>query len=293
MNFRSWLDMRLGLLTHPQFYRNPIGAIARRLLWKSIWSRRKLIRFRTQYGFIVEGSPLDIGMGSLFYRGRYEWGELVLWRSLMDKTTLTVFDIGANIGIYSLVAAELCRKRGVVGVRIFGFEPNPVECAKFRRNVTINNYHTVQVEQLAVSDTAGSCRMALPPSGLGVFGHLLKAGDPRSTRDQEVDVRTVDLDSWCANLGLQQIDLMKLDVEGHELQVLAGAGRLLARHAIGALLMEVGHGEWRRCIDMLKTRGYSVHAIGPRGGLEAFDEERVGGWCNVLALAPNAGMPKR
>ena len=286
MKFGSWMRMRLRLLSHPQFYRHPASAIVRRLLWKAIWSRREHIRFQTQYGFSVEGSPSDIGMGSLFYRGQYEWSELELWQRLLEKPVQAVVDIGANIGIYSLVAAQSCRRRGNDGVRIFGFEPNPAECEKFRRNVDLNGFRTVRVEQLAISDRTGSCRMALPPSGLGVFGHLLGAGDARSPRDHEVDVATVDLDSWCADLGLDHVDLMKLDVEGHELQVLVGAERLLSRHAIGALLMEVGHGEWRRSIATLEAHGYSIHAIGEGGCLEPFVDDRVGAWCNVLALAP-------
>lgn len=288
MRLGPWLRMRVRLLAHPQFYRNPASAIVRRLLWKAIWSRRAQIRFRTQYGFDVEGSPADIGMGSLYYRGQYEWNELELWQKLFEQPVATVLDVGANIGLYSLVAAAACRRRGHDGVRIVGFEPNPAECGKFRHNVAINGFRTVQVEQMAISDRKGSCRMAVPPPGLGAFGHLLQAGEARDRHDAEVDVATVDLDGWCAGQGVERIDLMKLDVEGHELAVLAGAEKLLARHAIGALLMEVGHGEWRRSVALLQAHGYTIHAIGDGGRLEAYAEERVGDWCNVVALAPQA-----
>jgi FkbM family methyltransferase len=288
MKFGPWLRMRVQLLAHPQFTRNPASAIVRRLLWKAIWSRRAQIRFRTQYGFDVEGSPADIGMGSLYYRGQYEWNELELWQKLLEQPVATVVDVGANIGLYSLVAAAACRRRGNDGVRIVGFEPNPAECGKFRHNVAINGFRKVQVEQVAISDRKGDSRMAVPPPGLGAFGHLLQAGEARDRHDAEVDVATVDLDGWCAAQGLERIDLMKLDVEGHEPAVLAGAEKLLARHAIGALLMEVGHGEWRRSVALLQAHGYAIHAIGDGGRLEAYAEERVGDWCNVVALAPQA-----
>ncbi|MEI6722202.1 MAG: hypothetical protein WCO67_15670, partial [Betaproteobacteria bacterium] len=125
MKFSAWVRMRLVLLAHPQFYRRPLSAIARRLLWKAVWSRRESVLFRTQYGFEVEGSPADIGIGSLFYRGQYEWGELELWQRLLGRPGLTVVDIGANIGLYSLLAAETFRARGYGDGCIFGFEPNP------------------------------------------------------------------------------------------------------------------------------------------------------------------------
>ncbi len=288
MKFSAWVRMRLGLFAHPQFYRRPLSAIARRLLWKAVWSRRESVLFRTQYGFEVEGSPADIGIGSLFYRGQYEWGELELWQRLLGRPGLTVVDIGANIGLYSLLAAETSRARGYGDGRIFGFEPNPAECAKFRRNVEINGYGTVRVEQVAVSDRVGICRMALPPEGLGVFGHLISEGDARHARDKEVEVATVDLDGWCAGAGVERIDLLKIDVEGHELQVLEGAAGLLGRKAIGVVLMEVGHGEWRRCVEILRESGFAVHAIGTRGDLDPLDPDNLRGWSNVLALAPGA-----
>lgn len=278
--------MRTGLLIHPQFYGHPISAILRRLMWKLVYSRQRRVRFRTEFGFEVEGGPGDIGMGSLFYRGQYEWAELQLWQKLLDRPALTVVDIGANIGIYSLLAAETARNRGLRDIRIFGFEPNPGECAKFRSNVELNGYLTVEVEQVAVSDRNGSCRMAVPPPGLGVFGHLLSAEDARNPNDLEVEVATVDLDGWCDRRGIRHIDLLKLDVEGHELQVLEGAASLLSRHAISTVLMEVGHGEWRRCVEVLGSGGYAVRAIGARGAMETFDPERVGEWCNILAFSP-------
>lgn len=283
MKFSDWVRMRVGLLRHPQFHKNPAVAIGRRLMWKLYAQHQPLLKFRTEYGFELEGQPQDIGVGSLFYRGQYEWGELQLWRQLLERKNLVIFDVGANVGLYSLLSAAHCREQGLVGAQIFGFEPNPVECAKFQRNVDLNGYSEIKILPLAISDREGVCRMAIPPAGLGVFGHLLANNDSIASRDEVREVKTIDLDNWCKLHGIEQVDLMKLDVEGHELDVLHGAESLLARQAIHILLMEVGHGRWRESLDKLHHYDYSIHLIERDGSLRPFEEEKLTGWSNIIA----------
>ncbi|MDJ1175387.1 hypothetical protein [Roseofilum capinflatum] len=92
----EWLNMRIGLLKHPQFYRNPIMALWRRLVWKLYAERQPLLRFETEYGFEIEAQPQDISVGSLFYRGQYEWAELKWWKKLLDRDDMAILDVGAN-----------------------------------------------------------------------------------------------------------------------------------------------------------------------------------------------------
>lgn len=285
MKLSNWFKMRKALLMHPQFYSNPVAAMWRRLLWKLHAQHQPLLKFQTEYGFELEGQPQDIGVGSLFYRGQYEWGELKLWRRLLTGSNLVVLDVGANLGLYSLVTAAHCRDHNLVGARIFGFEPNPKECTKFKRNVDLNDYSEINVVQLALSNRAGVCSMAIPANGFGVFGHLLSSNDRIYSEDEVKEVETIDLDSWCKIHGIEQIDLMKLDVEGHELDVLRGAENLLARQAISILLMEIGHGQWRECMDLLRSHGYSIDLICRDGSLQSFEEGKLKGWDNVIAMS--------
>lgn len=285
MNINDWLKMRMGLLKHPQFYRNPVMAIWRRALWRLNAQHQPLLKFTTEYGFDVEAKPQDIGVGSLFYRGRYEWGELELWRQLLDRENMVILDIGANFGLYSLFTAAYCHEKGLDGVKIFGFEPNPNECDKFQRNVDINRYSQIQVAQLAISDSTGVCPMAIPSIGMGVFGHLLTEKSTVNSLDEIMEVKTADLDSWCKMYGIEQVDIVKIDVEGHELAVLQGAENLLNCQAIGCILMEVGQGQWREAIEKLRVCGYSIDFVSDDGSLKPLKEEDIGGWNYVLAQA--------
>lgn len=285
MLFSDWLRMRWGLLTHPQFYRNPLAAIGRRLIWKLYAQRQANLKFLTEYGFFIESEPQHMGIGSLFYRGQYEWAELKLWCQFLDRSNLTIVDIGANFGLYSLATSAYCRKQGLTGVKIYGFEPNVYEYAKFKRNIEINHYSEIQALPLAVSDRAGVCQLAIPPVGLGMLSYLLTDQSPQTEASQVIEVETVSLDLWCEQQGIQQIDLLKLDVEGFELSVLKGAEKLLSTQAIQVLLMEVGHGQWQKTVEQLRHYGYCIELICRDGSLIPLEDANITGWSNVLARA--------
>ncbi len=283
MKLSDWLKMRVGLFQHPQFYTNPIAAIRRRLLWKFYGQHQFTLKFMTEYGFQVIAQPQDIGVGSLFYRGQYEWAELQLWRRLLNRPNLTILDVGANIGLYSLVTAAYCRQQSLIGATIFGFEPNPLEFAKFQQNVDLNGYSEIQAFNIAVSGQEGVSQMAIPPNGLGVFGHLLSPHEKVSSQDTITEVKTVNLDNWCKSRDITQIDLMKLDVEGYELEVLKGAENLLSQQSIGVLFMEIGHGLWRESLSLLQDHRYSINLIRRDGSIQPFDDEFLTGWDNIIA----------
>ena len=283
MKFSNRMAMRLNLLKHPQFLKNPVGATGKRLLWQLYAKHQSLLQFTTEYGFKFEGQPQDIGVGSLFYQGQYEWGELQIWQQLLDRPHMTVLDIGANFGLYSLMTAAYSRYKKLNDVKIFSFEPNSVEYSKFERNIALNDYSEIKIFPLALSNKATTCPMVIPANGMGVFGHLLE--DPSNTREQDTveNVETIDLDSWCDRNGIEEIDLIKIDVEGHELKVLEGAKGLLANRAIKNLLMEIGHGEWKAAIALLQQYGYFIELIGHDGKLNPFQENHLTGWDNILA----------
>ncbi|MCD8485199.1 MAG: FkbM family methyltransferase [Desertifilum sp.] len=285
VTWSEWLKMRWGLLTHPQFYRNPLAAFWRRLIWKGYAQHQSRLNFLTEYGFLIEANPQDMGIGSLFYRGQYEWAELQLWRTFLVQPNLTVIDIGANVGLYSLTTAAHCRQHGLSNVKIYGFEPNPYEYSKFQQNIAINDYQEIQVLPFAMSDRAGVCQMSIPPTGMGMLSRLLTDELPQANASQTLDVKTITLDEWCNQQGIQKIDLLKLDVEGHELNVLLGSQNLLETQAIQVLFMEVGHGQWQKTIDLLEDYGYRIERVCRNGSLIPFNRADITGWSNVIARA--------
>lgn len=125
-------------------------------------------------------------------------------------------DVGANIGLSTILLARLTE-------RVIAFEPSPPNVEFLRRNLTLNDIANVEVVAAAVSSEPGSLRLHVAKFGAGshvvTSGHVI--GDVIST----VDVPAVTLDQTA----FPPIAFIKIDAEGHEPDVLAGARLLLAR----------------------------------------------------------------
>jgi FkbM family methyltransferase len=152
------------------------------------------------------------------------------------KPPFVVFDVGANEGQFLDVA--LISLRGVEAT-IHCFEPGRVTFAKLthgrekERHVVLNNTAIGREVGAATlwCDRKGSGIASLTRRDLAHFG--IAFNDSES-------VQVTTLDDYVAAAGVDRIDLLKLDIEGHELDALAGAQGLLERRAIGMVLFEFG-----------------------------------------------------
>ncbi len=130
----------------------------------------------------------------------------------------TVVDVGAHIGWYTVVAGDLVGPSG----RVVAIEPFPESYAALERNVARNGLRQVTAVRFAASDrscTTTLGRQAGSDSGSVTIGHRGVEG--------LTDVETRRLDDALRDVG--PVRLLKVDVEGHEAQVLAGADQLLRR----------------------------------------------------------------
>ena len=163
----------------------------------------------TSLGFDFIGVP---GMPE----SRTASGEVATLRGLLQGKDLFV-DIGANCGLYSLIAAK-------AGVPVLAVEPNRLNYLRLKQNIDHNGFANIQPHALALSDKPG--RAALYGGGEGA-SLLRNWGGMTNTYAQEVEVDTLD-NLLASRSGLGDI-LIKIDVEGHEPAVLSGARGLLAR----------------------------------------------------------------
>jgi FkbM family methyltransferase len=140
----------------------------------------------------------------------------------------TVVDVGANIGYYTLQLASMVGDAG----RVFAFEPDPRNFDLLRRNVWQNGYRNVTLVQAAVAARPERLKLYLNPENHG--DHRIYAG--AGGRDA-VDVEAVSLDDYFGGR-VDQLDLVKLDVQGAEGAALAGMTALVAAGRIGRVVAE-------------------------------------------------------
>jgi FkbM family methyltransferase len=178
--------------------------------------------------------------------------DLAVTETIMRLTDVaeTALDIGANIGYMSLVLAMSTGPRGSV----LSFEPNPDVLPRLRTNV--NHWRSLQiapieVNAIALSDRDGQGHLGFPS------GYDQNTGLASLEANGSVPVSVCRLDS----LGIGRIGVMKVDVEGHETAVFAGAQNLLAKGLIRDILFEEHQPYPAGSHEVLLGHGYEIFRV--------------------------------
>ncbi len=148
--------------------------------------------------------------------GRWEPNSTAVVRQLLTEPA-DFIDIGANIGWYTLVAAHALAGRG----HVHSFEPDPAHAAKLRANLVVNRLDNVTVNEVALSDRAATATLHLDAHNRGDNSLL-----PLSTRHGSATVEVTRLDTYGGLAGERPL-VIKIDVQGSEIDVLNGAMALL------------------------------------------------------------------
>jgi FkbM family methyltransferase len=162
-----------------------------------------------------------------------------------------VYDIGANVGSYTVLASVLVGSAG----RVIAFEPVAENVSYLRSHIRLNALDNVEVFELAVGDRSGTVSFRAHEDRLQ--GRVDPAGS-------EV-VGVIALDDLRKEGRAPEPDCLKIDVEGGELSVLRGAAELM--RGARPLIFLATHGERVReeCLALLRGAGYDVVAIGRSG----------------------------
>jgi FkbM family methyltransferase len=159
----------------------------------------------------------------------------------------TVFDIGANAGIYTLLFSEYVGEEG----KVHAFEPLPENVTYLRRHVGINRLQNVSIHALAVASRSGKVR----------FAHTHSRFTSHIDVDGDLEVDTIALDDFVSKGGVTAPSVMKIDVEGGERAVLDGARQLLATAPPVIFLATHGKEAHTACCDLLRSFGYRLEGI--------------------------------
>ena len=192
------------------------------------------ITLRHTYGFDISLDPQDLGISpSIGVLGWYELRTTELFLQLLEKGA-TVIDVGANVGFFTLLAAKLVGKEGIV----LSFEPEFTSFSLLSGSVQRNNFSNIKLSQKCVSDIDGKKTLYLSSTR-----HRGMHSIVRDSGGTKVTVPSTRLDTEVARLGIERVDLLKIDVEGAEPEVLNGASKLLSEGRIRNMIIEWEHPE--------------------------------------------------
>ncbi|HEY8739381.1 MAG TPA: FkbM family methyltransferase [Candidatus Dormibacteraeota bacterium] len=297
-------DQNLSLgryLSRPGVRRDPLRMLSRRVLFEAE-RRFAPSRLRRLRSIAYAGTMrLEVDLSHPKERTPYlcglpEYASATTFLGLL-RPGMNVVDAGANVGEYTLLAAQGAGPTG----RVLAVEPNPLAAERLRRNLNLNRLDTVTVAACAVGRVAGAATLSYHPEDLRTGRILELVGGPEEAgmRQQEVPMRP--LADLVSELGWDRIDAIKVDVEGAEADALQGAADLIEASR-PAILFEVngirqGADGWRSpAIDWLRRRGYRLFSLSMDGtvprrrelepGSDPRPRGEPGSATNLLALHP-------
>lgn len=202
----------------------------------------------------------------LFVFGSYELPTVRFLRRYLQRHDV-VFDVGAQIGYLSLVMGKAAEG----GTTIYSFEPETTNAMRLRNNVQLNGLANVNIEQCALSDKTGTLKLFLSRDNNAGTHSTVFVEHNVSTDYIEIPATTID--AFVEARSIPRLDLIKIDVEGAELEVILGGTRTLSR-LFPVIVMELSDGlqksrdfTTQQLKALLADRGYSSFRIDDDGSL--------------------------
>jgi len=213
--------------------------------------------FIRQARLIYGGYTMECDLRKMLQRQFYFFGTYFLEERVLAnwgdqaKNASVVFDIGANSGIYSLAAAA-----SNPAALIHAFEATS-DIAEHLEGTLARNHlvERISLHRCAVARMTGTAYLNYCSDG-GGDNEGMNFVTNQARNSQSIAVPTVCLDEFCAQQGISTVDLVKIDVQGNEPEVLAGAEGLIRRGALRTIFFELNwnHDEPEKC-SVLKTVG--------------------------------------
>jgi FkbM family methyltransferase len=209
---------------------------------RMVWGQ---VQFGPAQGLWIEVHPRT---GQFYLAGNAE----LLTQSVISQHLRpgdVFYDLGANIGLFSLLAARCVGPTG----RVISFEPDPLVAARLRRNIARNGFSNVTVIEAGIWSTSGNfafapATSASPDRGVGTFMATGNISD-------RTLIRCYSLDDFIRVA--PPPDAIKCDVEGAELEALRGAENLLTTHPPWILCETHSEANNRAACDILSHFGYT------------------------------------
>ena len=218
---------------------------------------------------------------SIAVDGYYDFPIVRVIQKLL-KPGMTFVDVGAHVGQYSLLGSDLVGMEGTV----HSFEPEPETFGLLQHNVLMNGLHNVHLIRCALGESFKEVKLYVArPDNIG----QTSLRQPNNFSGVQVQVQCRTLDDYAGEHRIDRINLIKIDVEGAELDVLLGARGVLSRNPKPHIIIEFWEefqqaygSSCAQLAEFLRGSGYSLSWIGETG-LTPYTPRNGGELFNVLA----------
>jgi FkbM family methyltransferase len=182
-----------------------------------------LVKYADLNAFVMVADGKDTIASRIYWMGTdgFQASETNVYRALLNDAN-TILDIGANTGLYTLIAGVHSRP-----TKIYSFEPMPIIATMLLHNVNANHLNHAQVFEIALSDIDGDITLYVPVQPTLPVASSTAEDFRQNTKP--ITVQAMRLDSFVAEHQIEKVDLMKIDTESTEPAVLRGGSELIKR----------------------------------------------------------------
>ena len=191
----------------------------RKLRWKAMHAHTSIAQNILDFDafkLVVDAKDEGISAELAIDHMHEPFGTAILCHILADD--MTVVELGANIGYYTMQECAARKLRRVVAI-----EPNPRSFEILKQNVELNACDNVTMHNIAISDTDGTL-----PFYISKHSNICSI-TPRSDYERVIDVPVRTLDGLVATDSIEKVDMIRMDIEGHEICALRGMTETLKR----------------------------------------------------------------
>jgi len=169
------------------------------------------------------------------------------------RESMNVIDVGAHIGMYTVLAAEKVGRKG----KVIAIEPGPENYKQLLKNIELNKFKNVIPMNIALTDHKGREKLYIHPHS---YGHSLL---PSEDKTSSIDIFVRTLDNLLKERKMKQIDLIKIDTEGAELSVFKGAEKTLKANPNIKIIVAAEHypSEVEEVCQFLSKRGLKTKVL--------------------------------
>lgn len=235
--------------------------------------------------------PWDQPQALQFIHRSFDTADFRAISQLVQAGDIT-FDVGANVGEYSVLLSRQCGAAG----QVWAFEPVPDTYWRLRETLALNRCGNVTPVQAAVSDKSGTVRMNLfepQYSAWNTMGmpEMVTPQGKRVSPANSVDVACRTLDEFCHSERIEKINFLKVDVEGFEQAAFLGAAQLLRERRIDFVCFEISQaplkgagGSSRSLFEVLEGFGYFAYRFdATNGSFHGPIQDTTEYWANFYA----------
>lgn len=242
------------MFKHPYNRKRPFFAIFRYVRWQlNKQIRKKPIIYRFWNCRRIICFPDSLETMWLIYNYIMDWEEFNFIKRYLKPADIA-FDVGANIGIYTLWISIFIGHKG----NLISFEPDPDNYRRCLEQLKLNQLNNIKLEQIALADRTGDMRFNAKKD---VESHLLFN---EKTSTDSIIVNTTTLDDYCFKNNIKKINFLKIDTEGVDYFVLRGAKKVLSEGIVDVIQLEVNelmdkyNISFKELKNLLAVNGYSL-----------------------------------